>query len=194
MLDIPGIGSEQVRLYGRKFLPLIQNAKRGYEAMMDSEKRPQDPNHQNVINISTDEGEDFGAEEGPDGLEDHKDSQGERSQYFQHDEEVEAFNARCKSDSIKQGSSDNDSVGQVQTQAASRAPQSNSNDSRPKNIRGGFKKRRKPREASGAGKSKASSGVTKKQGPSNRGSSSSFNFGPPSKGGGASGAIGMMPL
>ncbi len=97
MLDIPGIGSEQVKLYGRKFLPLIQNAKQGYEAMMESENRPQDPNHQNVISISSDEGEDYDFEEGPDGLEHYEDSQGELSQYFQHDEEVEAFNARCKS-------------------------------------------------------------------------------------------------
>lgn len=102
MLDIPGIGSEQVKLYGSKFLPLIQNAKRGYEAMMESENRPQDPNHQNVISISSDEDEDFGLEEGPDGMKHAGDSQGERSQYFQHDEEVEAFNARRKSTNLCQ--------------------------------------------------------------------------------------------
>lgn len=95
MLEIPGIGSEQVRLYGRKFLPLIQNAKRGYEAMMESENRPQDPNHQNVIDISSDGGDDYEFEDALDSFEDN-DSQGERSQYFQHDEEVAAFNARCK--------------------------------------------------------------------------------------------------
>ena len=96
MLDIPGIGSEQVKLYGRKFLPLIQNAKQGYEAMMDSENRPQDPNHQNVISISSDEGEDFGAGRELDDLEENDVSQGERSQYFQHDHDVQAFNARCE--------------------------------------------------------------------------------------------------
>ena len=96
MLDIPGIGSEQVKLYGRKFLPLIQNAKQGYEAMMDSENRPQDPNHQNVISISSDEGDDFGAGEQSDDLEENDASQGERSQYFQHDDDVQAFNVRCE--------------------------------------------------------------------------------------------------
>ena len=97
MLAIPGIGQEQVKLYGRKFLRLVQNAKQGYDAMMESEIRPQDPNHQNVIELdSSDDDEDLDADLDLDDPE-NGDSQGERSQYFQHDDDVEAFNARCKS-------------------------------------------------------------------------------------------------
>ncbi len=85
-----------MKLYGRKFLRLIKNSKRGYDAMMESEIRPQDPNHQNVIELgSSDEGEDADVDYDLDDLENDP-SQGERSEYFQHDDEVEAFNARCE--------------------------------------------------------------------------------------------------
>ena len=97
MLDIPGIGSEQVRLYGHKFLPQIRAAKRGYDAMMESENRPQDPNHENVIDISSDDGDYPDLDEGADDLLHGEDSHGERSQYFQPDKEVEALYAQRKS-------------------------------------------------------------------------------------------------
>lgn len=97
MLDIPGIGSDQVERYGQKFLPLIHNAKRGYEAMIDSENCPQDPNHQTVISISSDEGKDFDAGTALDDLDDAEESQGELSHYFEHDHDVQAFNAQSKS-------------------------------------------------------------------------------------------------
>ncbi len=79
MLDIPGIGQEQVNRYARKFLPLVQKACQHYEEMMGSERRPQDPNHQNVISISSDEGE-FDLDAGSDDLGQSKASQGELSQ------------------------------------------------------------------------------------------------------------------
>lgn len=95
LLEITGIDPERVRLYGKKFLALIREAHHGYEQMIQPrEDRPQDPNHQNVINISSDE--DFGDNEGLDKSEDDEDSPEERSVYFAQDPEVEGFNARCR--------------------------------------------------------------------------------------------------
>ena len=96
MLDIPGIGSEQVKLYGRKYLPLIRNAKQHYESMMDSNARPQDPNHQNVINLDSDEDEDIAVSQDSIDLRTDDSSQDERSQYFRQDHDVQAFNDRCE--------------------------------------------------------------------------------------------------
>lgn len=59
---------------------------------------PNDPNHQNVINISSDEefADDYDLDDfmGEDG------SQEERSTYFHAAPEVDAFNARCRLHSI----------------------------------------------------------------------------------------------
>lgn len=100
MLNIPGIASEQVRLYGHKFLPQIRAAKREYDAMMESENRPQDPNHMNVIDISSDDGNDPDLGQGADGSFSDEESQGERSQYFQPDKAVESLYAQRKSLSL----------------------------------------------------------------------------------------------
>ena len=92
LLEIPGIDPERVRLYGKPFLTLIRTSHNAYERMMQKEEDcPCDPNHQNVIDISSDEdyGDDADLDElGNDG------SQEERSQYFPGPD-VEAFNARC---------------------------------------------------------------------------------------------------
>ena len=90
MRQIPGIDVDKIDRYGKRFLKLIHAAHQGYETLMrQQEDRPQDPNHQNVIDISSDE--EFGHDE----YEDELGSQPERSSYFQADPEVEAFNARC---------------------------------------------------------------------------------------------------
>ena len=64
--------------------------------MMESESRPEDPNHRNVIELgSSDEDEDPDIDFDLDELE-NEPSQGVRSQYFHHDDAVKAFNARCE--------------------------------------------------------------------------------------------------
>ena len=60
--------------------------------MRANEDRPQDPNHRNVINISSDDDGDF---EAFDELEGDSASQEERSSYFRTAPEVDAFNAQC---------------------------------------------------------------------------------------------------
>ena len=96
MLEIPGVEPERVRLHGKKFLKLIREAHRSYEDMMQQqEDRPQDPNHQNVINISSDE--EYGGGGGYDESEVDDESQGETSSYFDPtNPEVAAFNRQCK--------------------------------------------------------------------------------------------------
>ena len=94
MLDIPGIDPDKVSRYGKRFLRLIKDSHQGYEAMMrQQEDRPMDPNHRNVIDISSDDDDaeygSFNDDLGFDGG-----SQEERSTYFQAAPEVDAFNAR----------------------------------------------------------------------------------------------------
>ena len=96
MRQIPGIDIDKVDRYGKRFLKMIQAAHQGYETLMQQqEDRPQDPNHQNVIDISSDD--EFRARDGYDDFEDDLGgSQLERSSYFQAPPEVDAFNARCQ--------------------------------------------------------------------------------------------------
>ena len=92
MLEIPGIDAERVELYCKVFLTLVRNAQHIYESMLQQqEDRVQDPNHENVINISDDE------ESGDYDLDafDDEGPQKERSTYFPGPD-VEAFNAQCK--------------------------------------------------------------------------------------------------
>lgn len=101
MLSIPGINEEMVELYGKHFFKLISNAKAFYYSMQVSnedssgefEDKPVDPNHVNVIDISSDEEEDPEPEAFSQGS--HS-SMEERSTYFRVDPEVAAFNSRSK--------------------------------------------------------------------------------------------------
>jgi hypothetical protein len=61
--------------------------------MRQQEDRPQDPNHENVINISSDD--DFGSHV-LDNFEDNDSAHGETSSYFQPSPAVRAFNAQCQ--------------------------------------------------------------------------------------------------
>ena len=87
MLEIQGIDADKVHRHGKKFLRLVKASQQRYEEMMQE----QDPNHQNVIDISSDG-------ESVDGGEfDEFDEGGaseERSAYFEAPAEVQAFNAQ----------------------------------------------------------------------------------------------------
>ena len=83
-----------VDLYGNRFLKLIRQAQRGYKDMMQQQADPPlDPNHQNVIDISSDEAYEDDAE-----LDElaNDDTHEEQSAYFRAAPDVEAFNAKCK--------------------------------------------------------------------------------------------------
>ena len=73
---------------------MIRASQQRYESIMhQQEDRPQDPNHQNVISISSDENDtDYGACED---FEEENCSEEERSSYFKPSAGVEAFNAQC---------------------------------------------------------------------------------------------------
>ena len=80
MLEIRGINIENVKAFGARFLPLIQQYHDQYESMMHPEDdRDIDENHQNVIEISTDS-------------DDEDDEYGQMSGYFTQSAEVQAFN------------------------------------------------------------------------------------------------------
>lgn len=75
------------------FLNYIKDAHRGYEEMMQrQEDRPRDPNHQNVIDISSES--DYGGDEDLSDFDADEESLEERSQYFHTSAAVDAFNAR----------------------------------------------------------------------------------------------------
>ena len=93
MLTISGIDPEHVQLYGDRFLKLIRSTHQNYASMMGDDYRPFDPNHHNVIDISSDE--EYQAEEDVND-EDGEDWQEETSSYFQQSQDVRAFNDRSK--------------------------------------------------------------------------------------------------
>lgn len=58
MRQIPDINVERVNSYGEKFLPLIKRFHSNYNAMMETEDEQDiDPNHQDVIDLVTDDEE-----------------------------------------------------------------------------------------------------------------------------------------
>ncbi|OAT09794.1 RecQ family helicase MusN [Blastomyces gilchristii SLH14081] len=100
LLKIPNINPDKVDRYGIQFLRLIRRAEHRYQELLAERDRNEvlvpDPNHEIVINISSDSeiglGEDFDdfigdtrAADGP---------LGEESSYFELDDEVASFNAR----------------------------------------------------------------------------------------------------
>lgn len=95
MLEIPGIDPQKVDIHGKEFLKLVREAHRSYEAMMQREEdRPKDPNHQNIIELSSDD--EFDDKNELDDLGDDESTE-ERSHFFQPSPDVMALNARRKS-------------------------------------------------------------------------------------------------
>lgn len=99
MLEIPGIDPQKVEIHGKEFLKLVREAHCSYEAMMQREEdRPQDPNHQNIIELSSDDEYDHGDE--LDDFEGDGESGEERSHFFKPSPDVIALNARSKSNGL----------------------------------------------------------------------------------------------
>jgi len=99
LLSIEGADPERVRLHGPRFLKLIQEANKNYEAMMVAQEDcPVDPNHKNVVEISDDEdNEDDADVQLSQEFSDVEFDETETSQYFARgrvDPDVENFNAR----------------------------------------------------------------------------------------------------
>ena len=163
-----------------------------YESMMQQqEDYPLDPNHQNVISISSDDDE-----YGDGGLEDLDDtgSQGERSSYFQPPPEVDAFNARCRLPSPKALCDFNseDLVSQIQQTAPMQPPRpqgkSRNFKDRGSDSSKSFSYRKGGKRSSGSSnRTSGSGGMTSKR------SSKSSSAKATSKQGGSGGGVSMMP-
>ena len=206
---IEGADEERVNFHGPRILPLIKNARNLYESMKENEDRetPQDPNHENVINLVSDD-EDEGMENEDDGSffdddhdmefeEGHFDQEEEatedeeseqRSQYFDtRPPEVRAFNSQFAATRQRRESD----AGRQTSRAPRKSSISGSVRRKPsyrgnrgKSFRGGFKQSRggasAPRRKSSTAKTSARGGKPS----SGRGASSSR------RGGG----IAMMPV
>ena len=180
LLKIPGMDPEKVDRFAKPFLKLIRQAKQHYDEMKCHDEPVQDPNHQNVIDISSDD----------DDGEYEEDSEEERSEYFQS-EEVRAFNAKREGSyfsyvlgkitqltnlTVSQGQSIAATAPRPQSRTQSRPP------SRTYNRGGGQKftgRRKKPASRGGKSASKAPYKIQE-------------HF-QPRGGGGGGGGIGMMP-
>jgi len=200
MLQIPAINEEKVHRYGARFLSLIDKYHNGYEEMMasnDDQDRDLDKNHQNVIDLCSDEDDNEDDEEDDDHI-----SQAEQPSKYFPSADVQAFNAQV-------------------AQAAQLPQRSHPKPEAPKKPRGGLKGRgkgyrrggRKSNDsASGSGSGfrggRSNSGVSKRGGPrrtsggAKGGTSAGYQSSNISKsfsksngggGGGTSGGIGMMP-
>lgn len=96
MLEIPGIDRDKVEVHGKDFLKLAREAHCSYEAMMQQEEdRPQDPNHQNIIELSSDD--EFDDRDVLNESEGDDEQAEERSHFFKPSPDVVALNARRKS-------------------------------------------------------------------------------------------------
>lgn len=95
MLGLPGIDQDRVRRHGKHFYKLIRSTRTQYETMMkeQDDDQPQDPNHHNVIELTSDD-EEFG-DPGIEPSDDEEPVHVERSGYFPSRPGVEEFNAQC---------------------------------------------------------------------------------------------------
>jgi len=98
MLEIRGMDPEKVQYYGGRFLDLVRTAHVVYETQMQEVESPvEDPNHEIVINISSDDDNaDHPAYTHEDVDLDNDTSLKETSHYFKPSAEVAAFNAQRK--------------------------------------------------------------------------------------------------
>jgi len=196
LLQIPNINAEMVQLYGKRFLTLIRNAQAFYESVVQAdEDRPHAPNHENVIDLVSEDDEDEYGDFDMDDDDDEDSEQEERSTYFPS-ADVAAFNAKF-------------SASQAASKAMPPPPPKASSSGRggafggsrgrgSGGSRGGYRK-----ASGGYSKGRGSGGVTKKTTTKKRASSkgagfSGNSFAGPSygSGGGGSGGggIGMMPV
>ena len=92
MAEVPNINAEAVKMWGRKFLPIIQKFSANYEAAMnDYEDRDIDKNHQNVIDLCS-EGEEDEDEYGMNDSDEEAIMEAEQgSKYFQIQANASSF-------------------------------------------------------------------------------------------------------
>jgi len=197
MLEIRDISPEKVKLYGKQFLKLIKEAHRGYEEMMQDqyENRPRDPNHQNVIDLISDDEAEDGDE--LDDFEVDDESQEQRSHFFQPAAEVDSFNATLQSLAPAAPSARAQSARAQSTSADSKGRSGGKGGRSTFKGRGGYSKGRR-KASGGSSKGKAPASITKSKSMSSGSSGSSFGLGAPKRGDGgggfANGGIGMMPI
>ena len=180
LVQIPNIDPEKVNLYGSQYLRIIKNFHDFYESSMlaAEEDIPRDPNHQNVIDISSDD--DYGDDEGLDELNSEDYEQEERSSYFPP-ADVARFNSNM-------------------SQAMPNPKANHSVNDHRGGSRGGYRKAT-GRRSNGSSKAKSTSRVAKRNSGGSKSATSRFS-GPRgavnkrggSAGGGGTGTeIGMMP-
>jgi len=93
MMKIPHIDGQKVKLYGKMFGEMVLESRQLYEAIMAKHGEPAfDPNAQNVIDLVSDEEDEYGSLASADM--DEEEEQGIASAYFQPPERVLAWNER----------------------------------------------------------------------------------------------------
>ncbi|PVH88433.1 ATP-dependent DNA helicase [Cadophora sp. DSE1049] len=186
MRQIPDINVERVEAYGKSFIPLIKQFQNGYDEVMggireQDQDEDMDTNHQNVIDLVTDD------EGGDDEDEDYEIDE-ETEAALQQAERSRFFDEPSNSSFSRNGSTKSASTGQSRAGSAYRG--------RGKG-RGG--KRYKPRTSNGSASGQSTSGVRKKSWPGQKKSrarkTSGLKFAQQSgrRGGSGGMSIGMMP-
>ncbi|KKY21354.1 putative family helicase [Phaeomoniella chlamydospora] len=151
LLAIPGIDEERVKLYGARFIKLVESAFTQYEALMNAQYTPEDPNHRNVVEISDDEVDVYEPSQEPD---DEDGSVQETSSYFDdRPAEVVDFNRQ---------------LSQYEGQVSRRADQATTKKSDSRQYRSGsgsYKAKAFKKGAGGSSRSrgKSAAGVSKKR-------------------------------
>lgn len=210
MSRIAGADLEKVKHHGKPFLKLLRKVESNYKEMMRNHEQRvfADPNHQNVIDLVSDDDEDddddYGSLDESD-LDQEDDEEGHSSSYFKPNPRVAAFNAQFSQSQATRAMPPPPKPSKAAAAAPSRARRGSSSSARGSSTgaRGGRSKSRKA-SGGGSGRGRSTSGVTKGRAASGSKSSASnsqlskYAYGGSSKkggggGGAGGGGIGMMP-
>ena len=103
MLRISGIDPEKVQFWGKPFQKLAGEAMRSYTEQIGNERRPHDPNREEVILITDEEdanapadSDDYGSVD----LDGSADPPATRSSHFFHNQDEEESEAECESTNL----------------------------------------------------------------------------------------------
>ncbi|OJD27398.1 hypothetical protein ACJ73_01211 [Blastomyces percursus] len=201
LLKIPNIDPDKVDRYGIQFLRLIRRAEDRYQELLAERDREEalvpDPNHEIVINISSDSEISLG-EDIDDFFGDTRAAGGpleERSSYFEIDGEVAAFNARMSQLESARNSDPTNNNSTCQAYGSSKRGSGSYNRYGKNSFRG---KNTKSRAGGGSGTSSRKPGNPRSKKNTQSSSTHATKRGPGHSGSGSGsgprgGGIGMMP-
>lgn len=200
MCEIPRVNKEFVPMYGKYFIKLVKEQHQRYNEMMGHTEQQPDQHARNVIDLVSDEEDEYGSlpsdfedDDRDDGEDDGDESEeGEQSTYFRPEPDVVAFNNQFKYSQSAATAMPPPKAPAVKKKAAGKRPKTY-RASRAGGGDGGGGGRGRAKRTSGSFGGRASSGVTKRTKSGGTGASSSRGPSRTGGAGGGGGSVYMMP-